>query len=358
MSRSVPTDKLGEALRITPGSKVHLDRFDAGQTFGHDKASAKKVEAELEASLSSLQERLWAEAKHPVLIVLQGIDAAGKDGTIRKVMDAFNPMGCDVTSFKVPTPLELSHDYLWRVHPHAPAKGSIAIFNRSHYEDVLVVRVHGFVPETVWRKRYDQINDWERTLTEEGTTIVKLFLYIDKDEQKRTAPGPDRRPDQELEVPVWRPARAGPLGQVHRRLRGMPRANLDRRGAVVSHPGEPQLVPRSGGVAHRRGDARSTRPALPAAGARHRQGRRRLDPRSVRRSPTVPRSERDAPDQRPIDEALPPAYGRAEWIRICAASGRSGSSRRPSPWRWSSDSAHPPSPPSPRPRRVRTRSGA
>ena len=185
MSRTVPTHKLGEALRIKPGAKVHLDTFDAGQTLGHDKASALRTEGELEASLSSLQERLWAEAKHPILIVLQGIDAAGKDGTIRKVMDAFNPMGCDVTSFKVPTPLELSHDYLWRVHPHAPAKGSIAIFNRSHYEDVLVVRVHGFVPEAVWRKRYDQINDWERTLTDEGTTIVKFFLYIDKGEQKR-----------------------------------------------------------------------------------------------------------------------------------------------------------------------------
>ena len=122
MSRTVPTDKLGEALRIKPGAKVHLDTFDAGQTLGHDKASALRTEGELEASLSSLQERLWAEAKHPVLIVLQGIDAAGKDGTIRKVMDAFNPMGCDVTSFKVPTPLELSHDYLWRVHPHAPAR--------------------------------------------------------------------------------------------------------------------------------------------------------------------------------------------------------------------------------------------
>ena len=99
MSRTVPTHKLGEALRIKPGAKVHLDSFDAGQTLGHDKASALKTEGELEASLSSLQERLWAEAKHPVLIVLQGIDAAGKDGTIRKVMDAFNPMGCDVTSF-------------------------------------------------------------------------------------------------------------------------------------------------------------------------------------------------------------------------------------------------------------------
>ena len=141
--------------------------------------------AGLEARLTSLQERLWAEAKHPVLIVLQGIDAAGKDGTIRKVMDAFNPQGCTVTGFKVPTPIELAHDYLWRVHPHVPEKGAIAIFNRSHYEDVLVVRVHGFVPEAVWRKRYDQINDWERMLTDEGTTIIKFFLVIDRDEQKQ-----------------------------------------------------------------------------------------------------------------------------------------------------------------------------
>jgi PPK2 family polyphosphate:nucleotide phosphotransferase len=128
---------------------------------------------------------LWAEAKHPVLIVLQGIDAAGKDGTIRHVMDAFNPQGCSVVGFKVPTPLELAHDYLWRVHPNTPAKGTISIFNRSHYEDVLVVRVHELVPETVWRPRYRHINEWERMLTDEGTTIIKLFLYIDRDEQRQ-----------------------------------------------------------------------------------------------------------------------------------------------------------------------------
>lgn len=184
MARSVPTRKLADALRVRPGSKVDLARFDAGRTLGHDKEPALATEAELEASLTSLQERLWAEGKHPVLIVLQGIDAAGKDGTIRKVMDAFNPLGCAVTSFKVPTSLELGHDYLWRVHPHLPVKGSISIFNRSHYEEVLVVRVHDLVPETVWRKRYRQINDWERMLTEEGTTVLKFFLYIDKDEQK------------------------------------------------------------------------------------------------------------------------------------------------------------------------------
>jgi PPK2 family polyphosphate:nucleotide phosphotransferase len=184
MPDSVPTSRLSGVLRVEPGSKVRLKDFDASQTYGHDKAGSKTAETELEARLTSLQERLWAESKHPVLIVLQGIDAAGKDGTIRKVMDAFNPQGCQVIGFKVPTPLELSHDYLWRAHPNAPAKGTIAIFNRSHYEDVLVVRVHGFVPEAVWRRRYDQINDWERMLTDEGTTIVKFFLCIDRDEQK------------------------------------------------------------------------------------------------------------------------------------------------------------------------------
>ena len=159
MARSVSTPKLGDVLRVKPGSKVDLAHFDPGQTFGHDKADSVASAAALEARLSSLQERLWAEAKHPVLIVLQGIDAAGKDGTIRKVMDAFNPQGCTVTGFKVPTPIELAHDYLWRVHPHTPEKGTIAIFNRSHYEDVLVVRVHGLAPEAVWRKRYGHTAD-------------------------------------------------------------------------------------------------------------------------------------------------------------------------------------------------------
>ena len=193
MARTVSTPKLGDALRIKPGTKVDLAAIDANETYGHDKARAVADEAALEATLTSLQERLWAEARHPVLIVLQGIDAAGKDGTIRKVMDAFNPMGCTVTPFKVPTPIELGHDYLWRVHPHTPEKGTIAIFNRSHYEDVLVVRVHELVPEAVWRRRYDHINDWERTLTDEGTTIVKFFLYIDRDEQKQRLE--DRRDD-------------------------------------------------------------------------------------------------------------------------------------------------------------------
>jgi PPK2 family polyphosphate:nucleotide phosphotransferase len=179
-----PTD-LRTALHVKPGSRVRLERLDPGATFGHDKASAVEATKAQMERLGDLQDRLWAGAKHSVLVVLQGIDAAGKDGTISKVMEAFNPQGCPVTSFKVPTPEELAHDFLWRVHKRTPAKGEIGIFNRSHYEDVLVVRVHDLVPRKVWSKRYDQINDFERTLTESGTTIVKFFLSIDRDEQRK-----------------------------------------------------------------------------------------------------------------------------------------------------------------------------
>ena len=176
---------LRTALKVKPGTRVRLRTFDLDATLGHDKASAvATTEAQMER-LRDLQDRLWAEARHSVLVVLQGIDAAGKDGTIAKVMEAFNPQGCPVTSFKVPSAEELAHDYLWRVHQRTPAKGEIGIFNRSHYEDVLVVRVHDLVPRTVWSKRYDQINDFERTLAESGTTIVKFFLNIDRDEQRQ-----------------------------------------------------------------------------------------------------------------------------------------------------------------------------
>jgi PPK2 family polyphosphate:nucleotide phosphotransferase len=176
---------LRDALRVKPGSRVRLDKLDPNATYGHTKASSVARTARQMVRLRDLQDRIWAEQKHPVLVVLQGIDAAGKDGTIAKVMDAFDPQGCPVTSFKVPSAVELAHDYLWRVHQRTPAKGEIGIFNRSHYEDVLVVRVHDLVPRNVWSKRYDQINDFERTLAESGTTIVKFFLNIDRDEQRQ-----------------------------------------------------------------------------------------------------------------------------------------------------------------------------
>jgi PPK2 family polyphosphate:nucleotide phosphotransferase len=175
---------LRESLIVKPGSQVHLATVDAGATHGHTKARSATVLQKGLDRLTSLQDRLWAEAKHPVLIVLQGIDAAGKDGTVRHVMTAFNPLGCIVTSWKAPTPVELAHDYLWRIHQRTPAKGEISIFNRSHYEDVLVVRVHELVPDDVWSRRYDEINAFEEELFNSGTTILKFFLYIDKDEQK------------------------------------------------------------------------------------------------------------------------------------------------------------------------------
>jgi PPK2 family polyphosphate:nucleotide phosphotransferase len=176
---------LRDALRVDPGTRVRLSRMDPAATFGFDKASAAPItEAKLER-LADLQDRLWAASKQSVLVVLQGIDAAGKDGTINKVMEAFNPQGCVVAAFKVPTPEELAHDFLWRIHKRVPAKGEIGIFNRSHYEDVLVVRVHGLVPPKVWAARYDQINAFEETLTKSGTTIVKFFLTIDRDEQRK-----------------------------------------------------------------------------------------------------------------------------------------------------------------------------
>jgi PPK2 family polyphosphate:nucleotide phosphotransferase len=175
---------LSEALRVVPGTSVDLSKIDPAATHGREKDRAGDELARDLRRLAALQERLWAERRHRVLIVLQGIDTAGKGGTIEHVMGAFNPLGCPVHSFKVPTQVELDHDYLWRVHQRVPGIGEIAIFDRSHYEDVLVVRVLGLVPEERWRPRYEQINAFERLLAEEGTTILKFFLYIDRDEQR------------------------------------------------------------------------------------------------------------------------------------------------------------------------------
>lgn len=175
---------LREKLLVRPGSAVKLGAFDAAY---HGKFSNKEeANAEMQRSLSSLttlQQKLYAEKKHAVLVVLQGIDAAGKDGTCWHVLSAMNPQGTSVTGFKAPTPEELSHDFLWRIHPHTPGLGSISVFNRSHYEDVLAVRVHNLVPKEVWSRRYDQINDFEEMLAAHNVTILKFFLYITPEEQ-------------------------------------------------------------------------------------------------------------------------------------------------------------------------------
>jgi PPK2 family polyphosphate:nucleotide phosphotransferase len=175
---------LGE-LVVMPGAKFKLDKFDPGDTFGYDKESAGDHLSKNLKRLSSLQYRLYAEAKRAVLVVLQGIDAGGKDGTIKHVMSGLNPQGVTVTSFKVPEGPEKRHDYLWRVHNAVPEWGTMGIFNRSHYEDVLVVRVHNLVPKEVWSSRYDEINDFERMLSNSGMKIVKFLLYISKDEQAK-----------------------------------------------------------------------------------------------------------------------------------------------------------------------------
>jgi len=175
---------LRKELIVTPGSKVRLGRMDPEATYGYEKGKAARIiDADL-ARLHDLQDRLWAEGKRRLLIVLQGIDTAGKGGTIEHVMGAFNPQGCRVHAFKVPTAEELAHDYLWRVHPHVPGKGEISIFDRSHYEQVLVVRVMGLEPKTRWQQHYDEINAFERLLVDDGTTILKFFLLIDRDEQR------------------------------------------------------------------------------------------------------------------------------------------------------------------------------
>ncbi len=176
---------LSKALLVPPGSRIKLASIDPSDTCGYDKeAAAGHLEKNLDR-LSVLQYLLYAEAARSVLVVLQGIDAGGKDGAIRDVMTGLNPQGVKVTSFKVPEGAEKRHDYLWRIHRALPEFGQLGIFNRSHYEDVLVVRVHNLVPKDVWSQRYDQINAFERMLAENGTRVVKFLLYIDKEEQAR-----------------------------------------------------------------------------------------------------------------------------------------------------------------------------
>lgn len=169
---------------VEPGSKVDLDHFDAkGKKLHDDRKAAEKETEELRDEIRKLQYLLYAERKRSLLVCLQAPDAAGKDGTIRHVFRAMNPQGCTVTSFKVPSTEESEHDFLWRCHKVAPRKGHVAVFNRSHYEDVLVTRVHNLVPKSVWSKRFSQINDFEKMLYENGTHILKFYLHIDQEEQ-------------------------------------------------------------------------------------------------------------------------------------------------------------------------------
>jgi PPK2 family polyphosphate:nucleotide phosphotransferase len=178
------TEKLLADLRVEPGHAPHLDRLDPGVRIGAaDKTAGLARLAELVDRLAVLQNHLSAEASRALLLVLQGMDASGKDGTIRNVLTGVNPQGCRVVSFKEPTATDLAHDYLWRVHQVCPVRGELAIFNRSHYEDVVAARVRGFVPRAVWERRYEHICGFERMLADEGTAVVKVFLHVSYDEQ-------------------------------------------------------------------------------------------------------------------------------------------------------------------------------
>jgi len=176
-----------QKYRVQPDDSFRLAHFDPDDTsaFVGGKQEALEALAQLNKRLEKLQELLYAEGKHKVLVVLQAMDAGGKDGTIRVVFDGVDPSGVRVASFGVPTEQELARDYLWRVHQQVPRKGELVIFNRSHYEDVLVVRVKNLVPEQVWQKRYHHIREFERMLVDEGTIILKFFLHISKDEQRK-----------------------------------------------------------------------------------------------------------------------------------------------------------------------------
>ena len=175
-----------DKYRVKPGQKLDLSKIDPADTseFNGDKDDAKGALKKLVARLDALQDVLYAQQKHKLLVVLQATDTGGKDGAVRDVFSGANPQGINVVGFKVPTPEEMAHDFLWRIHKQTPRTGEIKIFNRSHYEDVLVARVHKLVPEKVWRQRYDHIAQFEKLLADEGTTILKFYLHIDKAEQK------------------------------------------------------------------------------------------------------------------------------------------------------------------------------
>ena len=199
---------------VVPGSAPSLEDKDAKRPS--DLPKGKELEEKLEkqlAKLGELQNVFYADGSRALLIILQGRDASGKDGVVKTVIGAVNPSGVRISSFKKPTELELAHDYLWRVHQQVPERGMMGIFNRSHYEDVLVVRVRSLVPEEVWSKRYEQINNFERMLAENGTIILKFFLHVSHDEQRE-------RLRERVEIPprtgsstrvIWRSARSGTI---------------------------------------------------------------------------------------------------------------------------------------------------
>jgi PPK2 family polyphosphate:nucleotide phosphotransferase len=208
-------DKNNELVgfKIKPGTKINLRKLDTDFTGELQKEQSKIELDNLHLKMSKLQYKLHAEKKQALLIILQAMDAGGKDGTIRDVMNGFNPQGCKVKSFRAPHQIELDHDYLWRVHKEIPAKGEIGIFNRSHYGDILIVRIHNLVSKNQWSKRFNHINDFEKMLTDEGVKILKFYLHISKDEQKK-------RLEQRINNPTkhWKIDEADYIGKLMRQI--------------------------------------------------------------------------------------------------------------------------------------------
>ena len=278
-------DRFIKPMRVEPGRRIRLPKdFDPGYTADFvKKEQATEMLQQGVQWLSEFQMRLAAQDTWSLLVIFQAMDAAGKDGTIRHVMSGVNPQGVEVTSFKVPSELEQDHDYLWRAALRLPARGMIGIFNRSYYEETLVVRVHPQIlagqrmpPKSkgrdVWKRRFREINDWERYLTDNGTKIVKLFLNVSQGRAAPAVPRPDRGAREQLEVLRVRCARAALLGRLPEGVRGRAVEHEHAVGAVARHPRGPQVVhaDRVRGGDPRRADG--DRPEVPEA-----------DPRGARR---------------------------------------------------------------------------
>jgi PPK2 family polyphosphate:nucleotide phosphotransferase len=173
-----------EQLRVEPGADARIAERDPDDKLGLEKKEGEGRLEEVVERIDALQYRLYAEDRHSVLLVLQGLDASGKDGVVRRVFEGVNPTGVSVTSFRAPVGIELQHDYLWRIHAALPRRGTVGVFNRSHYEDVVAVRMYELAPEDVWRRRYEHIRAFERMLVDEGTTVLKVFLHVSREEQR------------------------------------------------------------------------------------------------------------------------------------------------------------------------------
>ena len=218
--KAVPRRDIPDRLRIRPSSRIKLLDAEADRCFGWDKDKAMAATTENLARLEELQYKMYADGRFAMLIALQAIDGGGKDSTIRRVFGAFNPQGCTVTAFKAPSAEELRHDYLWRIHRHAPPRGEIAVFNRSHYEDVLIVRVNDLVPEDVWSRRYEQINQFEGLLGRLRHPRCKNFPADQQGGAAGAIPGAAHRQAQELEIRYRRSGEAATVDRLHAGIRG------------------------------------------------------------------------------------------------------------------------------------------